>query len=219
MINYPFAAVLFDLDGVVIDTTALHYRVWNEFAKRHGHVPSQIELVATNGRRAAETIRNWLGRELGDAEVDALTFERETQFNRALAVEPVDAVPGVREFIVSLTRRGVPIAVVTSAIPANADLSLARVGLAGRFDAMVSSADVRKGKPDPECYLKAAQLLGVKANRCVVIEDSISGIQAAKAAGTRCAALTTTFPRDVLEMENPDWLSNDFRDLALGLRV
>ena len=183
MLNYPFAAVLFDLDGMVIDTTALHYQVWNEFAKRHGHVPSQSELVATNGRRAAETIRNWLGWELGDAEVEALTSERETQLNRALAVEPVDAVPGVREFIVSLTRGGVPIAVVTSAIPANADLSLARVGLAGRFDAMVTSADVHKGKPDPECYLKAAQLLGVEASRCVMIEDSISGIQAAKAAG------------------------------------
>jgi beta-phosphoglucomutase-like phosphatase (HAD superfamily) len=87
--HYPFAAVLFDLDGVLIDTTELHYRVWDEFARSRGFVPSQAQLLATNGRRADETIRDWLGGPaLTDDQVTAITADRETYFNRLLATDP-----------------------------------------------------------------------------------------------------------------------------------
>lgn len=211
--TFPFAAVLFDLDGVVIDTTALHYRVWDEFARQRGYTPTRAELIATNGRRAAETIRHWLGPSLDEAEVATLSAERETHFNGLLATEPVDAVAGVHAFIGRLKGRGIPIAVATSAVPANAELSLARVGLVGVFDAVVTAADVRHGKPDPECYLKAAAALGVPVDRCVVIEDSMSGLKAGQAAGAKCLALATTFPRESLAALRPDWLAADFNDL------
>src|SRR5205085_12443636 len=138
-----------------------------EFARAHGYAPTQSELVATNGRRAAETIRNWLGATLTEAEVATLTAERETHFNRLLATEPVDAVAGVHDFIEALRARRVPIAVATSAVPANAELSLARVGLTGAFGAVVTAADVQHGKPNPQCYLTAAERLGVAADRCL----------------------------------------------------
>src|ERR1700733_12603924 len=93
---FPFAAVLFDLDGVLIDTTDLHYRVWGEFARARGVLPSREEILATNGRRADETIRLWLGSNLTDIQVAGVAAEREAYFNRLLGNELVLAVPGAR---------------------------------------------------------------------------------------------------------------------------
>ncbi|WP_224367664.1 HAD family hydrolase [Hyalangium versicolor] len=211
--SYPFAAVLFDLDGVIIDTTELHYRVWEEFARAHGRVLYRDELQATNGRRAGEVMRAWFGEGLSDQEISALVQERETLFNRRLATEPVSEVPGVREFLEDLRRAGVPRAVGTSAVPMNAELALSRLGLQEMFDARVTAADVSRGKPDPEVYLKAASALGVAPTECLVVEDAVLGVRAARAAGARCVALTTTFPRDVLLQEAPQWLAEDFRTL------
>lgn len=215
---YPFAAVLFDLDGVLIDTTELHYRVWDEFARARGYAPTRSELFATNGRRAEETIRAWFGAALDDPSVLALGAEREAHYHRLLASEPCAPVPGVRAFLEALKARGVPRAVATSAVPENADLSLASVGMQGMFDAVITAADVRRGKPDPEPYLKAAAALGAPASACVVIEDSLSGVRSAKASGARCIALTTSFPSETLAAERPDWLIADFRELPPELR-
>ena len=217
--GYPFAAVLFDLDGVLIDTTALHYRVWDEFARGRGFVPSKEKLLATNGRRADETIRLWLGSGLSDEQVAAITAERESYFHRLLATEHAPAVPGAVEFVRALRKARVPIAVVTSAIPENARLALSRIELRGVFRAIVTAADVKNGKPDPEPYLKAADRLGVAAADCLVIEDSVSGIRAAKAAGAKCLALATTFPRERLAAESPDWLADGFGDIPLSVQV
>jgi beta-phosphoglucomutase family hydrolase len=216
---YPFAAVLFDLDGVVIDTTELHYRVWEEFARERGIALTSGQLLATNGRPARETIRKWLGTGPSEQEVDAITAEREVTFHHMLETAPVSAVAGVEAFVAGLRARGVAVAVATSAVPANAELSLRRVGMAGAFGAVITAGDVAHGKPHPEVYLKAAAAVGVAARDCVVVEDSVSGLRAAKAAGARCVALTTTFPREVLAAESPDWLVADFRDLPAPLRL
>ncbi len=115
---YPFSALLFDLDGVLIDTTALHYRVWDEFARSRGFVPTRDQLLATNGRRADETIRLWLGESLTDPQVAAITADRETYFNRLLAVEPVPGRPRRTQILVhSLRAANIPMAVATSAHP------------------------------------------------------------------------------------------------------
>jgi beta-phosphoglucomutase family hydrolase len=217
--DYPFAAVLFDLDGVVVDTTALHYRVWEEFARSQNHILSRQELLATNGRRAAETIRAWLGQDLSDQYIATLTAQREALFNGLLATEPVSAVAGVAAFVEALAQAGIPRAVVTSAVPANASLALRRVGLGQAFNVMVTAADVQHGKPDPHPYLKAASLLGVPPARCVVIEDSIPGLRAAKAAGARCLAMATTTAPELLSAQSPDWLCADFLDLPPALRL
>jgi beta-phosphoglucomutase len=212
-VRYPFAAVLFDLDGVLIDTTDLHYRVWDEFARGRGFVPTKEQLLATNERRADETIRLWLGSGLSDQQVAAITAEREAYCYRLLEMEDVPAVPGAVEFVRALMKASVPIAVVTSAIRENARLSLSRIELNGVFRAIVTAADVKYGKPDPEPYLKAADRLGVAAADCLVIEDSVSGIRAAKAAGAKCLALATTFPKESLAAELPDWVAYGFGDI------
>lgn len=215
--SYPFEAVLFDLDGVIIDTTELHHRVWEAFARARGYAPRRDELLATHGRRAEETLRLWFGEGLGEEEVTALALERETLFNRLLASEPVTEIPGLRAFLAALRGAGVPWAIGTSAVPMNADLALRRLGLREQFEVMITGADVARCKPDPEVYLKAAAALGVAPAACVVIEDAVLGIRAARAAGAKCAALTTTFAPEVLQREGPEWLAADFRSLPFSL--
>jgi len=216
--SYVFAAVLFDLDGVILDTTALHYRVWMEFGLAHGHLPTQAELVATNGVRAAETVQTWLGTAVNTEQAEAHAAELSEKITKMLGTETVPAVPGVQNFVTALAAAGIPRAVATSATPINAALSLSCVNLANSFGAIVTAADVTRGKPDPEPYLKAAAALGVSASRCVVFEDSVFGIRAAKAAGAKCAALATTFPRETLLAEQPDWLIADFLTVPAELR-
>jgi beta-phosphoglucomutase len=214
----PFQAVLFDLDGVVIDTTELHYRVWEEFARERGYVPTREQLLATNGRRAGETLRAWFGAALSEEQVIALTADREQAFHRLLDHEPVFPVPGVAAYLYALRHAGVPYALGTSALSQNAERALERVGLEHLFPVRVTSTDVIRGKPDPEVYLKAAAALGVHPSACVVFEDAVAGLRAARAAGAACVAVTTSFPRDILLRERPDWLVRDFRDLPEALR-
>ena len=216
--NFPFDAVLFDLDGVIINTTPLHYRVWDVFARRRGYIPTQAELLATNGVRAAETMRLWFGAGLSDTDIDALTAEQAAYINEVLDSESVDAIPGVHEYIASLVAANVPRAIATSARPENATRYLQKLGLTGQISTLITSADVAEGKPHPAVYLKAAATLRVDPAKCVVIEDSVSGIQAAKAAGARCIALTTTFTQDVLAAQNPDWLYSNFTAIPAELR-
>jgi beta-phosphoglucomutase len=212
--RYPFAAVLFDLDGVLIHTSDVHPRLWDAFARARGYAPTAADLEASHGRTAEQTIRAWLG----DRDLAARVAEREALFTEWLSTSPVPAVPGAEAFVAALRAAGVPRAVATSAVPANAQRALARIGLQDAFDAVVTAVDVLRGKPDPEPYLKAAAALGADPARCVVVEDSVSGLRAAKAAGARCLALSTTFPRAVLACESPDWLAADFRDLPPELR-
>jgi beta-phosphoglucomutase-like phosphatase (HAD superfamily) len=112
----------------------------------------------------------------------------------------------------------VPAAVATSATPQNAHASLTRIGLADTFAVIISAADVSTGKPHPEPYLKAAAGLGVPPANCLVIEDSVSGIRAAKAAGAKCLAMATTFSREALAVHSPDWLVAGFADIPADLR-
>ncbi len=217
--NYPFKAVMFDLDGVLVDTTDLHYKVWTDFTRLNGVEPTQEQILATNGRRAEENIRQLLGGDLKASQVATLTFEREKYFHSLLENEPVSAVPGAVDFVVKLVESGVAVGIATSAIPDNAHLALAKVGLADVFRVIITAEDVINGKPDPEPYNKLATTLGYSTEDCMVVEDSISGIRAAKAAGAKCLALATTFPEMQLADESPDWLIKDFTQLPSELHL
>ena len=214
---YPFAAVLFDLDGVIIDTTTLHYRVWERFGDARGFVPTEAQLLASNGRPARETLRDWFGAALGEDTLAAMMREVEPLVLQALETEPVSAVPGVREFLQALRAAGVPWALGTSATPSHAERALSRLGLSEAFPVRITAADVVRGKPHPEVYLKAAAALGVAPSACLVFEDAVAGLRAARAAGASCVALTTSFPRDVLLREAPHWIVEDFRALPAAI--
>ncbi len=181
------AAIMVDLDGTLVDSSAPVERVWNAFAERHGLDPDEVNRFA-HGRPSRETVRLLLPD--GDHETEAAKIER-TEVNDT---EGVRALPGAAELLRSADR---PLAIVTSCSSA---LARARLDAAGLPipEVLVSSDGLERGKPDPECFLLAARRLQVEPSACVVLEDAPAGVQAGVAAGARVIALRTTHPDEDL---------------------
>ncbi len=182
-------AVLFDLDGVLVDSTSCITRHWGEWARQHGLELSAVMEVA-HGLRTVETIR-----------LVAPHLDAEKEAARLTAVEVADtdgvvAIEGARRIV-----QGLPKDVWTIVTSGSHDLARARLTRAGLPvpDRLVSGDDVRHGKPSPEPYLLGAKRLGKAAKECVVIEDSPAGIEAACAAGMQVIAVASTHPREELE--------------------
>lgn len=216
---FPFAAVLFDMDGVIIDNAGLHVAVWGEFARTHGLNPSEADLQATSGRRGVDVIATMFGGQISDDEIAQRATEREILFRQRSAGVPAQAVAGAREFLEALERHGIPRVLATSADKTNVGLVLSRLGLLTAFDAIVSAEDVRNGKPHPEVYLKAAQRAGVAAERCLVVEDALTGVRSAKAAGAFCLGLMTSQSGEALKEAGADWTAPSFLELPQELQL
>ena len=218
MISYPFAAVLFDMDGVIIDNTPLHQSVWREFAKLHGLNPSEDDIRATNGRRAVDVVLSLFG-SIDQAQVVELAAARGALYRQYLKSADIQPVSGVKSFLEKLGALGVPRVLATSARPDNVNLVLSRLELLSYFEDIVSASDVCNGKPHPEVYLTAARRASVNPKDCLVIEDSLPGIQAAKAAGSFCLGMTTSQSEASLKQVGADWVAPDFYDLPNQLQI
>jgi beta-phosphoglucomutase len=189
-------AVLFDLDGVIVDSREQHMAAWHAWAREHApHAPEGYFLQSFGLRN--DTIIGALIEGLGPADVDRLSDAKEAMFRAAVAGN-LSPLPGVVDLIDALDEAGIPRAIVTSTPRLNLDLVLEELSLTGRFGALVAAEDASRGKPDPEGFLVAAQRLDLTAQRCIVIEDAPAGIAAAKAAGMRAIAVTTTRPAEDL---------------------
>jgi sugar-phosphatase len=176
-------AVLFDLDGVLIDSSVVVEAVWRGFAARHG-LDAERLLATVHGRRTEDTIRDWLAKARVAAETEAV--ERE-EVERAHEVRPLAGLaPGSWAVVTAASRE-----------LATARLTAARLPLPAR-ELLVRAEDVRRGKPDPEPYRTAAERLGVRAAECVVIEDPPAGIRAARRAESPVIGVLTTHPADQL---------------------
>ena len=188
----PNRAVLFDLDGVIVDSRPHHLDAWHQLARTHGlhHTPDYF--TKTFGLRNDAILGGLIPGITAD-ELARLAAEKEALFRDA-ARGRVEALPGVRELLDALDEASVPRAVVTSTPRQNLDLILASLGLSDRFQALVAEEDASKGKPDPEGFLVAARRLGAEPAGCIVIEDAPAGLRAAKAAGMRAIGVTTTHP-------------------------
>lgn len=213
-----FQAVLFDMDGVVVDNAALHRDVWTAWARSHGLAPTEAEIRATDGRRAVDAVIQLVKAELAEERVLALASEREDRYHQQLRNAPLKAVAGIEAFLDALGEAGIPRVLATSAIPANIALVLERVNLAAKFDAVVSAEDVRHGKPNPEVYLTAAGRAAADPAHCLVIEDALPGVQAAKAAGSFCLGLSTSQSEEALRGAGADWVAPHFLALPEPLR-
>jgi sugar-phosphatase len=177
-------AVLLDMDGTLVDSDAAVERAWVSWCHRYG-VDTAAALAVAHGRPAAGTIRE-LRPDLDDAEVAAgAQYQLDLQYDD---LDDVVALEGLPELFAALDRRALPWAVVTSA---DRRLAAARLAAAGvpPVPVLVTAEDITAGKPDPEGYLRAADLLGVDPARCLVVEDAEAGIAAGRAAGARVAAL------------------------------
>lgn len=199
MLNISCKGVLFDLDGVLVDSTPAVARVWTWWAKQHGFDPERTVRMA-HGRPSIATIRELLPNADHEAE------NREVERREIEDVEGVIPLPGAVELLKALPQDRWVIA--TSCTKPLAHVRIRAAGLPmPRF--LVTSNDVTRGKPDPEPYRKAAEMIGASARECVVIEDAPAGIRAGKAAGARVLALRTTEADRLLTAAGADWIVTD----------
>ncbi|HUM06459.1 MAG TPA: HAD family hydrolase [Terriglobales bacterium] len=201
------SALLFDMDGVLVDSTHAVARVWQKWAIQRGFDPEKV-VQAAHGRPSVVTVREFLPD--ADAEAENLEVERQE-------IEDLDGIvpiQGAVELVKSLPPGRWTVA--TSATRPLAEVRLRAAGIPV-LDTLITSNDIKHGKPDPEPYLKAAARLGFPASECIVVEDAPAGIRAGKSAGARVIALPTTSPREELERAGADWVVPDCAAIAARL--
>jgi sugar-phosphatase len=209
MISTACSALLFDLDGVLIDSTPAVARVWHRWALEHGLAPDEVVRRA-HGRPSVTTIRELLPNS------DFVAEDREVERREIEDLDGVVPLPGVLELLSSLPAERWTI--VTSC---TRPLALVRLRAAGLPTPMklITSTGITNGKPHPEPYLKGASLLGYPAADCVVVEDAPAGIRAGKAAGARVIAFPTTMERQELQNARADWILRNCADIRAAMGV
>lgn len=183
--------LIFDMDGVIVDSNPLHREAWVAYNLRQGLHTSDAMLEGMYGRRNDQIVRDFFGHHLADDEVFAHGAAKEVLY-RQLAGERIEEmlVPGIREFL-DLYRDS-PLAVASNAEPENVTFILDRTGLRKYFRVVIDGSQVTHPKPDPEIFQKAAEKLNLPAENCIVVEDSYAGVAAARAAKMRVVGILTT---------------------------
>ena len=206
-------AAIFDMDGVLVDNTPFHYRAWREVLGTRGIKLSRRKYdQLLNGKTPEDTARTIFGDRISVAESHELNAQKDSLY-RSLYRDAVVPAPGLVPFLESLDSAGVPMALATSANPENIELVLTGTDTRRFFSVVVDATMVKRGKPDPEIFEKAAALLGEKPANCVVFEDSKFGLIAAKASGAKVVALATTLRPD--QIVDVDRIILDFTELDL----
>ena len=210
--------VLWDLDGVLVDTGEFHFQAWSGLLPEYG-IPFTRELFqATFGMNNAGMLSTLLGQRLTPELLTEISDRKEQRFREAVRGR-AQPLPGVLAWLERLKAAGLRQAIASSAPPANIDALVDELDLRAYFGAIVSGFDL-PGKPDPALFLKAARLIDVPPERCIVVEDAVAGIEAARQAGMKCIAVTTTNPAHALKaadvvVERLDALPTDtFQRLA-----
>jgi len=204
-------ALLFDLDGVIIDSMPLHTQAWSAYLQQLGLPASDAAIAARmHGKRNDDIVADFIGRDLVPAAIFEHGAAKERLYRQLMATQLKEhLVRGVEKF---LTRfEGVPMAVASNAEPANVDFVLDGAALRSRFQVVVDGQQVDRPKPFPDVYLRAATLLGISPRKCIVFEDSPSGIEAARAAGMRVVGVQT----HSADLKDVDLSIRDFEDTQL----
>ncbi len=190
--------VIFDMDGVLIDSSSFHRESWRLAGPEFGFEMTDAAFLKTFGMPNRAVLAHVYGRELPPEQVEAISDRKEALY-RELAQHDLQALPGAVALVRALGAAGFRVALGSSTPLVNILFVLRIIGLEGAFEAIVSSGDVTIGKPDPEVFLKAAAGIGLPPAQCAVVEDAVVGVQAAKAAGMACLAVTTTHPAASLQ--------------------
>jgi len=208
-------AILFDMDGVIVDNHEYHLKSWLKFFDEHGVSMSEEEYKQkVNGRTMDEILPKILNRNMGREEIRKLGGQKEETY-REMYRPHIQPTPGLTHFLQNLKDHNIPFAVATSAPPANVDFTLGHTGLRETFSAIVDDTMVKEGKPAPEVYLTAAKAINMPPDTCIVFEDALLGIQAGKKANMKVVAVATTHTREELEAEGADLIIDDFSGLEM----
>jgi beta-phosphoglucomutase len=182
-------AAIWDVDGTLVDTAELHFAAWVRLCHELGRPFTRADFAATFGKRNPEILQYLFGPVFTDQQIAELG-DRKEDYYKAEARHGVKLLPGARELLTALSEHGVPQAIGSSAPRGNVDLILSLTEIADFFQAIVSMEDTTRGKPDPQVFQVAAERLGTPPGRCVVFEDAVAGVQAAKAGGMKCVAVS-----------------------------
>ncbi len=206
-------AVIFDMDGVIVDSNPAHTIALKQFCARHGFDLTEEALrQKIYGRANKDWIRNLFG-DITEAQLKAYATEKETLFREIYAAS-IEAVPGMESFLKKLEAAQIDKAIGTSAPPENVEFTLRHTKLGDYFSTIRNESHIQRGKPDPEIYLLVAEALGYAPAQCVVFEDSLSGVESANRAGCKVIGVSTT--HTVEELSNTSLVISDFTSLDLS---
>jgi beta-phosphoglucomutase len=209
--KYSFA-IIFDMDGVLVDSNPVHKIALKQFCDQHGQDLSEQQL---RDKIYGRTNKDWIPNvfpNISPKTLQQYADEKEALF-RKLYEECIEPLNGLTSFLNLLNEKKIPRAIGTSAPSANVDFTLDKTGIRNFFDIILDEKFVNRGKPDPEIYIKCVEALKYPAEKCIVFEDSVSGIQAGKAAGCKVVGVTTT--HTAAELGEIDLAIKDFEGLSL----
>lgn len=209
--------VIFDMDGVLVNNMAVHFEAFAAMAERYNLTAEQgADFTHLNGRGNDDIINALFPAELVAARgVESLAAEKEAIY-REIYAPTIRPTAGLRELLAELKEGGIRCAVGSSGPKENVAFVLEKCEIEPYFEVRISGDMVTRCKPDPEIFLTAAAKLGLKPEECLVFEDAIAGVMAAKAAGMKVIALTSTHTREQLSAHSPEHIVEDFTSLSLA---
>lgn len=204
-------AVLWDVDGTLLDSAEYHWQAWREIMAEEGIILTRDQFSASFGQRNDTILRGYLGADLSTAEIVRISDVKETRYRELMHIGGVTLLPGVGRWLQRLNDEGWRQAVASSAPLANVTAILDALGIWSFFEAITSAEDVQRGKPDPQVFLVAAEKLNTPPNRCIVVEDAPAGVEGARRAGMRSIGVLSTQPKldGDLVVRTMDDLSDD----------
>lgn len=206
-------AVIFDIDGTLIDNNSFHLKAWQQFYKDRNRTLTEEEYKKHfNGKTNTDVLAHVFQHSLSAKESDRYTNEKEDLYRKIYAPH-IAPIKGLLYLLGEIDSAGIPMAIATSGIKVNIDYMFKHLPIEHYFKTVVYSKHIKKGKPDPEIYLLTARKLNVHPENCVVFEDSVAGVQSAKLAGMKVIAITTTHTKDELTLA--DQIINDYEDVSL----
>lgn len=206
-------AVIFDLDGTLLDNNDVHFKAWKQYLKENKKEISDEEFKENiSGRTNKDAVEHIYQRKMTEDEAAKYYLEKEEIYRKMYKAD-IAPITGLQDFLEELYKHNIAMAIATSGIQVNIDFMFDHVPIKKYFKKIVNSGDVSKGKPDPEIFLKAAEALHVSTENCIVFEDSMAGVQAGKSAGMKVVALTTTHTRE--ELKEADLVIKDYSEIDL----
>ena len=206
--------VIFDMDGVIMDNNFYHEKAWRTFCKIHNIYLSDEEFHRyVFGRISNDTMNFIFKKNHTEAEIDRYVDEKENIY-RQIYKDKIKMTEGLSTFLNELKKMDVPIALATSAPTENVEFAFSYLPIRNFFKCILDASDIVKGKPDPEIYIKAIGQLGIKPERCIVFEDSISGVMSALNAGTHVIGVATT--HDPEEFDGVSLVIENFKSISFN---
>ena len=207
--------LLFDMDGTLVDNLAYHFMAFDAYAEREGFTLLEPVSLKINGMHSNDIFPLLLGNEVvAQYGLDRLNREKEEVY-RDMYRPKIAPIAGVIELLKEAKKAGVKCAIGSSGCRENVEMIIGGLGIADLIDGSISGSDVTHGKPHPEIFTKAHELLGLKAEECIVVEDAVNGIVAGVRAGCKCLAVTTTATAEVLTEAGASLCVEDYSTVTI----